>query len=346
MTPAGSLVRPFLVLLVALGLTAVACGSAETAVTTAGTSTATDVPEADEDPGRELDIQGHRGARGLQPENTLPAFETALDLGVSTLELDLHLTSDGVPVVWHDPMIDAGKCGLAPGAVGPDPDDPLTPDEELMIRRLSRNNLDAYVCDRNPDPGRFPDQSASPTALAGGDYRIPSLAEVFDFVAAYSNATDKTPEQRENAAEVEFNVETKRKVDDPSTIGDGFDGTNAGPFEIAILDAVSERNLGGRVVIQSFDHRSIWAVLATEPGIRVAALTSRRAPDLGDYAARGASIWSPNEADVTDQRIAEAHDLGLLVIPWTINDADEMQDLIRRGVDGIITDRPDIALSL
>ncbi len=293
-----------------------------------------------------IDIQGHRGARGIQPENTLPAFETALDLGVTTLELDLHFTADDRVVVWHDPIIDASKCGLAAGAEGPDPDDPLTPDEDLMIANLPVAELGNYVCDRNPDKARFPDQEAIPTSLAGSDYRITTLDDLFDFVATYATDASKTAEQREAALGVLFNIETKRKPDSPQAIGDGFDGTTAGPFELAILEVVGGRDLVDRVTIQSFDHRSLWAVHAANPDLRLAALTSRQAPDLEEYATRGASIWSPNQADVTPERIEEAHGLGLLVIPWTINEVNDMKNLLDIGVDGLITDRPDLALTL
>ncbi|MBT8200798.1 MAG: hypothetical protein KJO36_09790 [Acidimicrobiia bacterium] len=338
-----------LVVVVTLSLLAAACGSADPVTSPEETIASTQQAASTSDPATApaiLDIQGHRGARGLQPENTLPAFEAALDLGVTTLEFDLHFTEDGEVVVWHDPVIDASKCGLVPGADGPDPDDPLLPDEDLMIASLSSEELSNFVCDRNPDPARFPEQRASPTALAGDDYGIASLGAVFDFVDAYAKDQSKTSEQRTMAAAVAFNIETKRKPDNPAAIGDGFDGTNPGPFEVAILDIVAERGLGDRVVLQSFDHRSLWVIHVLDPSIRLAALTTRQTPDLNEYARRGASIWSPNQADVTAERIDEAHDLGLLVIPWTINDVDDMKKLIELGVDGLITDRPDLALSL
>ncbi len=338
-----------LIALIASSLLAVACGSPDPVTSPEDTITPTQQKSSTSVPASvpaALDIQGHRGARGLQPENTLPAFETALDLGVTTLEFDLHFTADGEVVVWHDPVIDDSKCGLTPGADGPDPDDPLVPDEDLMISNLSVGDLANFVCDRNPDLARFPDQRASPTTLAGDDYRITTLGAVFDFVDAYAQDESKSSEQRSLAAAVVFNIETKRKPDNPSTIGDDFDGTTAGAFEVAIVEIVAERGLGERVVVQSFDHRSLWAIQSVDPSIRLAALTTRQAPDLAEYARRGASIWSPNQADVTAERIDEAHDLGLLVIPWTINEVDDMKKLIELGVDGLITDRPDLALSL
>jgi glycerophosphoryl diester phosphodiesterase len=310
-------------------------------------SVSTTAPDASAvPPDAALDVQGHRGARGLRPENTLPAFETALDLGVSTLEFDLHLAADGNVVVWHDPVIDPNKCGLAPDAPDgtPDPDDPLTPDDELMIRSLDPAQLALYRCDRNPDPGRFPDQFADSTALAGDGYSIVTLEELLDFVARYAESELKTGDQRTTASVVRFNMETKRKPDQPETIDDGFDGKHAGPFEARVLEIITARGLVDRVVIQSFDHRSLWAMHTEDPTIALAVLTRGGSVDLEDIAARGASIWSPDHEDLTGSSLEAAHRAGLEVIPWTVNEPDVMDRLVSLGVDGLISDRPDVLL--
>lgn len=347
------------VLAAVLTLLLAACGDAgdTPTVPTAqpGTSpgTSTPVPETQPpvtrpptvDPA--YDLQGHRGARGLRPENTLPAFETALDLRVATLEADLHFTADGRVVVWHDPVIDPSKCGVASTSPAglPDPDDPETEASALAVRALTAEQLAGYRCDRNPDPGRFPQQNSAATDVAGDDYRIVTLDELFTFVSAYAAAPDKSPEQRANAEGVLFNLETKRVADDPSTIDDGFDGTQAGPFELAVLDVVAAAGTTDRVTVQSFDHRSLWAVAATGADVGLAALSSRNLPDFSDLAARGATVWSPNAALVSPASLGNAHAAALLVIPWTVNDRDDMQQLLDLGVDGIITDRPDLAPS-
>jgi glycerophosphoryl diester phosphodiesterase len=293
-----------------------------------------------------FDVQGHRGARGLKPENTLPAFETALDLGVTTLELDMHFTSDGVVVIWHDDRIESDKCGLNPESdiEAPNPDGFIFQGDRLLISQLTWEQIQAYRCDRNPDESQFPEQDNSPTALAGDDYHILSLNEVFAFVAEYAESELKTEEQRENARRVLFNIETKRKVDNPRAIDDDFDGENVGAFELAVLDIIAEYELEERVVIQSFDHRSLWAIRSVDDSITLAALTTRRLPNLADLAAQGADIWSPNYQDLSIELVQEAHDLDLKVIPWTVNDVPTILQLITWGVDGIITDRPDIIL--
>ncbi len=298
---------------------------------------------------KNIDAEGHRGARGLKPENTLPAFETALDLGVDTLELDLHYTSDGVVVLWHDDKIVKDKCRLDPDADtdAPDPDSLIKWGDALMISQLTLEQLKAYQCDRNPDEDAFPEQNNAPTTLAGGNYRPVALAELFDFVQAYSQSEEKSEAQRANAAQVQFNVETKRKPDNPKAISDGFDGQNPGPFELEILRLIDEYGLEDRVIIQSFDFRSLWAIHSVNDTIRLAAL-SRKAgsADLPDIAANGAGIWSPKYSTLTEPLVSKAHKLGLQVIPWTVNDPDDIRAMLEMGVDGIISDRPDILLGL
>lgn len=297
-----------------------------------------------------FDIQGHRGARGLQPENTLPAFETALDLGVTTLEFDMHFTADDEVIVWHDDVIPYEKCRLPEGVsesdLGIEADTGLIREETLKISRLTLEQVQAFICDVNPDPAQFPDQSADGTVLAGADYHIPTLAEVFTFVENYAQADEKTDVQRENASQVLFNIETKRKPNDSSAIGDDFDGENAGAFELAILDVIAEFDVLERVILQSFDHRSLWAIKAAEPDITLAALTNRDRPRLSFYADQGVAIWSPRYTELNQALLAEAHELDILVIPWTVNDRDDMQMLIELGVDGIISDFPDRLVDL
>ena len=293
-----------------------------------------------------FDAEGHRGARGLLPENSLPAFETALDLGVTTLELDLHFTQDGQVVVWHDPIIDDTKCRLPDDPADPDAPDPRNPLRRIFISQQPLSVVQSYLCYLNPDSERFAEQTAVSTQLAGNDYRIITLAELFDFVEQYANSDLKTEAQRSNAAKVQFNIETKREPDHPEYIDDGFTGGEAGPFELAILEVVNGRFLTNRVIIQSFDHRSLRTIRDIDGEIRLAALTTGGEAKLDVYAAYKFNIWSPNQRDVTAELIAKAHDEGLVVIPWTVNETADMQRLIGWGVDGLISDRPDLLLNL
>ncbi|NNL98749.1 MAG: glycerophosphodiester phosphodiesterase [Acidimicrobiia bacterium] len=325
-----------------IALVALAAGACREPATGPGETTAPTGPVAAAD----FDLQGHRGARGLKPENTLPAFETALDLGVTTLEMDLHFTADGVVVVWHDPVIDVAKCAIDPAASNLEHDPRTAEDASLNLAQLTYDQLGAYRCDKNPDPSRFPEQSPAPTALAGRAYGIPTLVDVFEFVGRYTAAAEKTQDQRRNAADVRFNIETKRVRGDPATIGDGFDGESPGPFELAILAAIDEFGLSDRVTIQSFDHRSLRAVRKVDQSVGLAALTAGNQSFPADMAAWGATVWSPDHRAVTAARIAAAHEEGLLVVPWTVNDPERMESLVTLGVDGLITDRPDLAEDL
>ncbi len=275
-----------------------------------------------------FDWQGHRGARGLRPENTLPGFELALDLEVDTLEFDLHLAADDVVVVWHDPIVESAKCGDEASSTA--------------LRELTSAELGALRCDRNPDPDRFPDQTAEPGAVSGDDYSIKTLSEVFDFVAAYAESTTKTSDQRANAMVVRFNIETKRNPNSPETIGDGFDGTTVGTFEQAIIDAADRAGVTERVTVQSFDHRSVFAIHRTRPDVGLSALSRRDdVPDFDQLVDLGIDVWSPDHRSLTGSLIDDAQEAGLEVVPWTVNDPADMQRLLDEGVDGLITDHPD-----
>ncbi|MFK7801509.1 MAG: glycerophosphodiester phosphodiesterase family protein [Anaerolineae bacterium] len=292
-----------------------------------------------------FDAQGHRGARGLLPENTLPAFEAALDLGVTTLELDLHYTQDGELVIWHDPVIGKDKCRLPEEAnAGEEVPDPKNPLRKILVSQNDLATLENYQCDLNPDSNSFPKQEVLDMPLAGSDYGIVTLSELFDFVEAYAASAEKSDLQKANAATVEFNIETKRKVDHPEYIDDGFTGGEAGPFELAILEVIAEYNLEDRAVVQSFDHRSLQVIRAINPDIRLAALTTGGEAKVKVYNGYKFDIWSPRARDLTPELLAEAQGLGLKVIPWTVNDIVEMERLIEMGVDGLISDRPDLLL--
>jgi glycerophosphoryl diester phosphodiesterase len=291
-----------------------------------------------------FDLQGHRGARGLKPENTLPAFETALDLMVTTLEFDLHLTADGDIVVWHDPFVDASKCGLrsnAPAEV-PDPDDDGVSNDALAVSALTAEQLSWYQCDRNPDPGRFPIQDASSTPVAGSLYSIVTLDSLIDFVERYAADGSKSDDQRRAANGVRFNMETKRKNAEPETIGDTFDGETPGLFESRVLEIIEDHNIADRTTIQSFDIDSLRAIRSVDPKIPLAFLESRPTFDFEELASWNINEWSPNLELATEQRVSEAHRAGLGVKPWTIVSVDEARGLIEAGVDGLITDRPDL----
>ena len=284
--------------------------------------------------GLAFDLQGHRGTRGNAPENTLPAFERALEIGVTTLELDIGITADGVVVISHDPYLnpaitrdDSGQW--LPGAKGP------------LIKSLTMAQLQAYYLGRiNPDT---PYAKTFSTQQPRDGTRIPTLQSLFDRVKALG------------ASNVRFNIETKIDPAQPEN--------TVGPEAMtrALLKVVRDAGMTPRVAIQSFDWRTLRLVQQMEPAIPTVYLTIQTANSDnlrdGDWTAglkfadhgsapgmvkaAGGKVWSPNGGAVTEALVKEAQALGLQVIPWTINNPADMERLIGWKVDGIITDYPD-----
>jgi glycerophosphoryl diester phosphodiesterase len=289
-----------------------------------------------------FDLQAHRGGRGLAPENTLAAFSNALDLGVTTLELDIGLTADGVVVVTHDTRLNPDHTRDANGAW-------LAPKSGPAVRALTASQLQAYDVGRLNPASNYGKQFALQQPRDGE--RIPTLAAVFDLVRS----------RGANAATVRFNIETKIDPTRPDE--------TAGPEPMvrALLAEIDKAQMGGRVTVQSFDWRTLAWVGQLAPQVPRAYLSSARTlkdsrwtagldaaafastPQLVKAAA-GASpapvSWSPAHNDLTAAAIREAQGLGMKVLPWTVNQRADMLRLMDWGVDGIITDYPDVLRDL
>jgi glycerophosphoryl diester phosphodiesterase len=297
-----------------------------------------------------FDLQAHRGGLGLTVENTIEAFAAALGIGVTTLECDVHVSADGVAMVTHDRRVDPKHClDTGPAREG-DPDFPYV---GKYVTHLTRVQLWTLDCGTLTHP-RHPRQTAVPGA------RMPVLAEVFDLI------------ESRGANDVRVNIETKYEASAP---------TQTAPrerFVQVVADDVRRAGMVDRVSVQSFD----WGILArmrqVEPRLRLNALASGHYLEIGKP---GASVWlggldiddfggnlvaaaaalgvdavspvhgDPVGAGVTDQvyrpfvtpaMVADAHAAGLELLPWTVNDPATMRALIDLGVDGIITDYPDL----
>jgi glycerophosphoryl diester phosphodiesterase len=296
-----------------------------------------------------FDVQGHRGARGLKPENTLPSFEAAIDVGVTTVETDLHLTRDGVPILSHDPFVTPRLCRLLPEADGPEPA------SQPLIRTLTLDQLRNYAADGNPDRHCFPSQDATVTPLAQmfGDqhrvhpYTLPALADLLAFVQAYAGdlgrAAGKTPAQQECARRLRFDLELKRVPFHPEVIGDAFDGCQPGLLEQRVVEVVQTAGVVERIIIRSFDHRCVRAVRLLEPRVTTAVLVDRIAPVSPVSLVREAEaqIYCPAYQFLDEAQVGQAHAEGIAVVPWTPNRTDEWDQLLAWRVDGITTDFPD-----
>ncbi|GAA6526728.1 glycerophosphodiester phosphodiesterase family protein [Intrasporangium sp. DVR] len=279
-------------------------------------------------PGPRIDVQGHRGARGLVVENTIPSFLAAFEAGVTGVELDVRLTADDQVVVWHDPRIEADKCRST------------THDfTGALVADLTLEQLRTVDVGSRTVPG-FPGQRA-----AAGE-RIPTLTEVLDV-------------GRERAPGIWWTIELKLDPTEP-----GVAGTRVRLLD-GVLGAVADAGTGARSLIHSFD----WAVLerARElaPDLHRSALAvtgvtyAEGSPWLGSVdwrdhgddlagaaAAVGADVVSPHHQSVDAQFVGRAHTLGLGVLPWTVNETEDVRRVVAAGVDGLITDDPVRVLSI
>lgn len=297
----------------------------------------------------QFDVQGHRGARGRRPENTLSAFEYAIALGVTTLELDTGISADGVVVVCHNPVIHPALCIDGCG-------DRLPAFPPLYLKDLTLEEIQSFDCGSlNPDPQQFPQQIPVPGAY------IPTLQQVFDLAEA------RNPQIR-------YNIESKVNPLHPQNTH------NPKEFAEKLVALIEQNQLTDRAMIQSFDWRVLHRVKQLNPTIQTVALivhhvqghTTLRSPtggtspfladfDFHDFQGNLAAllqatgyinVYSPNfetllpESPNFIQSVQELHAAGFPVIPWTVNHPNLMQHLIDLGVDGLITDFPDILLQV
>jgi glycerophosphoryl diester phosphodiesterase len=280
-----------------------------------------------------FEVQGHRGALGLLPENTLPGFELALDFGVHSIETDVLLTRDDVPVLFHDARISDRIC------IGP-----LTSAQPL-VRSLTLAELRGCRIGGNARPMPLTERFTRERGIAL--YGIPMLAEFFAFVQAYAGSlgaqVGKTDLQRDRAARLIFDLELKREPFCPATVDDGFTGTAPALLEQRVLAAIHAAGVLGRTRVRSFDHRSVRAVKQLEPGLQAAVLIYNTVPAqiAPVLAAAQAELYCPDYHFVDAEVVRQVHAVGGRVIPYTVNEPDHWQTLVAWGVDGITTDYPD-----
>ena len=273
-----------------------------------------------------FDLQGHRFARGLFPENTLEGFDAACQLGLASFEIDIAVTRDGVPVIHHDPALNPnttrGPDGAWLEATGP------------LIKDLTLAELDRYDVGRLRPASTYAATYASQTPHDGA--RIPTLEALL-----------------RRRPGIRFNVELKVMPTHPEwTIA---------PEEMVerVLRVVDAADAAGRVAIQSFDWRAPRHVRRIRPELARGWLTEAKTvqqaalwrgdagastalEDVPDaIAAEGGGHWAPYHTELSPALLARAHAHRLTVIPWTVNDPGDMRRLIGWGVDGLITDWPD-----
>ncbi|HET6542964.1 MAG TPA: glycerophosphodiester phosphodiesterase [Chryseolinea sp.] len=266
-----------------------------------------------------FDIQGHRGARGLRPENTIPAFIMALDSGVTTIELDVAITKDKQVIVSHEPWMSSAICLDSAGRAINEKEE-----KKFNIYQMTFEQVQLFDCGSTGN-SKFPQQEKMKTTK-------PLLRDVIVAVENHikSHAT----------YEVDYNIEIKSSPE-----GDKKFHPSVEEFSDLIYQLVDEYIPLERVVIQSFDFRVLKYWHQKYPDIRLAALVENTKSIDANLANLGfkPSTYSPYFKLLNREKVKYLHQLRIRVVPWTVNEISDMLSLKGMGVDGLITDYPDRA---
>lgn len=284
-----------------------------------------------------FDIEAHRGGRALLPENTLQSFANALTMGVDTLELDIGVTRDGAIVVSHERGLNPDLARAADGVYVSPPGIPFV---QLRLEDVKKYDV-GQIRPGSAYAAQFPEQHAVPGTP------IPTLKEVFDLV------------RRSGNSHVRLNIETKIDPNHPE------ESPDPQRFVALLLDLLEKEKFSDRVMVQSFDWRTLQLVQKLAPAIPTVYLSQQKgsAPTvfldkISDWTAgfdpvkhdgslpraikaAGGAIWSPYFGDVDPALISESHRLGIQVVVWTVNKPEDIARMIDLGVDGIISDHPE-----
>ncbi len=266
-----------------------------------------------------FDVQGHRGARGLKPENTIPAFIIALDSGVTTVEMDLAITKDRKIIVSHEPWMSADIC-LNPAG------EEITRKEEKSynIYEMTYAQVMQFDCGSLGNK-KFPEQEKMKVTK-------PLLSDVIvaieDHIKSYTQF------------EVDYNIEIKTNED-----GDNKFHPTPSEFSDMVYKLLDEYLPLERVIIQSFDFRVLQYWHEKYPGIKLAVLIENKKSVEANLKELGFNppIYSPYYRNINRSKLNTLHEMGIKVIPWTVNEISEMLSLKGMGVDGFITDYPNRA---
>ena len=267
-----------------------------------------------------FDVQGHRGCRGLLPENTIPAFKKAIDLGVTTLEMDVVFSKDLKAVVSHEPFFNHEITTKPNGTFVTE-----TEEKSLNIYTINYNEVAKYDVGMKPHP-RFTKQEKIKVSK-------PLLSAVIDSAEAYT--------KENNLPAIYYNIETKTKAKT-----DEIFHPKPELFVKLLIQVLQEKNILDRVTIQSFDIRTLQYLHQEYPTIQTAYLFEP--PSLESLESRLnklgfiPTIYSPAYELVNKKMITECHAKNIKVIPWTVNELGKMKSLIALGVDGLITDNPNL----
>lgn len=267
-----------------------------------------------------FDKEGHRGGRGLMPENTIPAMLNAIDLGVTTLEMDIVFTKDSEAILSHEPFFNHEITTKPDGSF-------ITESEEKKynIYQMTFVQTQQYDVGLKGNP-RFPLQQKFPA-------HKPQLAELIDSLERYIN--------EKQLPKVFYNIETKTQ---PAT--DNIYHPAPAKFVDLLMKIIVQKGITERVIIQSFDFRTLQVLHKMYPLVKTSMLIedfdkrslTEQLKQLGFIP----TIYSPEFSLITPSLIRECHSQNIKVIPWTVNEKDKIEELKKLGVDGIITDYPNL----
>jgi glycerophosphoryl diester phosphodiesterase len=262
------------------------------------------------------DIQGHRGCRGLMPENSIPGFLKAIDLGVTTVEMDVVVSADGKIIVSHDPYFSSKFCVNELGL-------PITKKEEkeLNLYKLDYEDIKMFDCGINGNPD-FPEQQKLSMFK-------PLLCDVLKQCEEHVKQTGRNP--------VQYNIELKS-----SSSGDNISHPGPELFTRLVYEGIKDLVPAERIIIQSFDPRIVqfWKMRYDDYPISFL-MPSFKSPDkVIEQLGFKPDIYSPHFKSLTKSKVEEWHNESVKVIPWTVNKISDMQEVLSYGVDGLITDYP------
>lgn len=263
-----------------------------------------------------FDIQGHRGARGLYPENSILGFIAAVKLGINTLEMDVVVSKDGELVVSHEPWMNEEICGVRESGK-----------DKNNIYALNYADIAKIDCGSKVN-SRFPEQQKFFSAK-------PRLRDVIDSVELYLQAHHLPP--------VLYNIETKTTPD-----GDDKFHPAPKPFVQLLYGLLKEKNILSKCVIQSFDERTLQVLHSIDSSVKTALLVfnadglEKNIQRLGFIP----NIYSPNFILVNKKMVKACHKRRMQIIPWTVNEEKKMRQMKKLKVDGLISDYPDRAIKL
>lgn len=262
--------------------------------------------------------EGHRGGRGLMPENTIPAMHHAIDLGVTTLEMDTHITKDREVVVTHDDYLSPAFMLDTEGKEIPKGDAKKYVVFQMNYASLKQFDLGSKYYEA------FPQQKKMKSY-------IPRLGELIDSVQQYLKQTGKK--------QVFYNIETKCSPD-----GDGVLNPDPETFVKLLMEVIEKKGISSFVVIQSFDKRTLQVLNKKYPQMKTSYLVANKKSFEENIADLGFKpfILSPIYQMVNADLVKKCHDQQIKVIPWTVNTAKEIAELKALNVDGIISDYPDL----